>query len=85
MQTEHEICVRYEAEFAAIAAFDRRYYVIPSASVEERREYAARQARLEQMRSRLYLELAECREQGMRHFPRCRSFIRRSRRSTHPA
>jgi hypothetical protein len=86
METEREICKRYEAEFAAIAALDRRYYLTPSASLDERREYAARKAQLEKMRSRFYAELAMCREPGVSHFRRCRSFIRSSRRSgTHPA
>jgi len=86
METEHEICKRYEAKFAAIAALDRRYYLTPSASVDERREYAARKAQVEEMRSRFYAELAKCRERSMHHFRRCRSFIRRSGCSgTHPA
>lgn len=86
METEHEICKRYEAQFAEIAALDRRYYLMSSASVNERREYVARKAQLEEMRSQFYTELAMCRESGVRHFCRCRSFIRRSRRSgTDPA
>lgn len=78
METEDEICTRYEAALAAIAAHDLRYYLIPSASLEERREYAARKAQVEEMRSRFYAEITICRERGMRHFRRCRSFIRRS-------
>ena len=39
-------------------ARDRIYYVTSSASIEERREYAARQSHLEEMRSRFYAELA---------------------------
>lgn len=81
METEEQICKRYAAEFAAIAVLDRRYYLTPSASVNERREYAARQVRLEEMRSRFYTEIAICRERGVRHFRRCRSFIRGSRHS----
>jgi hypothetical protein len=85
METEHEICKRYEHEFAAIAALDRRYYLTPSASVDERREYAVRKTRIEEMRCQFYAELAKCREHGMCHFRHCRAFIRRSRHSTHPA
>ena len=85
METEHEICKRYEAEFATIAALDRHYYLTPSASVDERGEYAARKAQLEEMRLWFYAELATWRERGVRHFCRCSSFIRRSRRSRiHP-
>ncbi len=85
METEDQICKRYEAELAAIAALDRRYYLTPCASVEERRDYAARQARREEMRSRLYSELAACRVEQFaqaRKFRRCRSIIRRPRLST---
>jgi hypothetical protein len=86
METEHEICKRYEAEFAAIAALDRRYYLTPSASLDERRKYAAPKAQMEEMRLRFYAELAACRERGMRQFRRCRSLISKSRRSgTNPA
>ena len=80
METEHEICRRYEAEFAAISALDRLYYLTSSASIEERREYAARQAQLDEIRSRFYAELAKCREHRIRLFRRSRSSIRRSRR-----
>jgi hypothetical protein len=81
METEDDICKRYEAEFAAIAAVDRRYYLIPSVSVDERREYAARKDRLEELRSQFYAELAKCRERALRHVRPCRSFIRGFRRS----
>ena len=82
METEDQICNRYEADFAVIAALDRRYYLTPSASVAERRAYAARQLQLEEMRSRLYAELAACRQGGVGQFRRCRSFIRRFGPST---
>lgn len=68
METQDEICKRYEAEFAAIAALDRRYYGTPSASVAERRDYAARKVHLEELRARLYAELAICRKRGLRWF-----------------
>jgi len=68
METEDQICKRYEAEFAEIAARDRRYYLLPSASLAERRDYAARKVQLEQLRLRLYAELAVCRQPGVRWF-----------------
>lgn len=80
MEMEHEICARYEPELAAIAALDRSYYLNPSASVDERRDYAARQILLEEIRSRLYAELAACRQQG-HQLRRCRSVICRTRHS----
>lgn len=79
METEHEICKRYEAELAAIAALDRRYYLKASLSTAERRDYAARQDRLEMMRSQFYAELARLRDSGARESRRCRYFIFRSR------
>jgi methylphosphotriester-DNA--protein-cysteine methyltransferase len=79
METVDQIYKRYEAEFAAIAALDRRYYLVPSASVAERRDYAARQDQLEEARSRFYAELALCRQHGVRPFRRCRSMVHRSR------
>lgn len=57
MQTEHQICAQFEAELAAIAALDRRYYLNPSPTISERAAYAARQVQLESMRSRFYKEL----------------------------
>lgn len=81
METEYEICNRYEAEFATIAALDRLYYLTPSASAADRRDYAARQLRLEELRSRLYAELTalrQCRLQGLNH---CRCFVFRERHS----
>lgn len=75
METEHEICKRYEAEFAAIAALDRRYYRTHSASVAERRDYAARKVHLQELRARLYEELAICLQPGVRWFaPPSRQF-----------
>lgn len=38
MDTEDQICRRYEAAFAAIAALDRRYYLNRAASLTERRD-----------------------------------------------
>lgn len=81
METEDQICRRYEAAFAAIAALDRRYYQASSASLQDRRQYAERQAKIEELRSRFYAELAMCRERRVHPFRRCRSFTRRSRRS----
>lgn len=74
MQTEEEICSRYEVAFSSIAALDRRYYLNPSASISERRDYAARQELLVQLRYRFYTELRACREYAS--IRRCRSVIR---------
>lgn len=76
METEDEICTRYEAELAAIAALDRRYYLNRSAGVADRAAYAARQARLEHVRLRLYAELDALRSH--KQFRRCRTVIRQS-------
>jgi len=54
VETEEQICRRYEAALAAIAAVDRRYYVNPSPSLADRADYAARQTQLENTRSMLY-------------------------------
>ena len=62
METEDQMCRRYEAEFDAIAALDRRYYLNRVASFTKRRDYAARQVKLEEMRSKLYSELASVRQ-----------------------
>lgn len=75
METEDQICRRFEAELAAIAVLDRRYYLNPSPTLAERAEYAARQFQLENVRSRFYAELG-----ALREFRRCRLFARRLRR-----
>lgn len=82
MEAEDQICKRYEAAFAAIAALDRRYYLNPCASVVERRDYAVRQSQLQEIRSRFYAELAVCRNSTCGAFRRCRFLVRRDRRST---
>ena len=85
METEDQLSARYQAELAAIAALDRRYYLTPSASIEERRAYAARQSQLEEMRTRFYAEIAVYRQRKVVYFRRCRSFIHKSRSRLHPA
>jgi len=82
METEHQICEKFESEFAGIAALDRRYYLNPSTTVAERAAYAARQGQLESIRSRLYKELDALRL--YRQFRRCRSLIRQSHFYTQP-
>jgi hypothetical protein len=57
MESEDHICARCEAELAAIAALDHLYYLNPSATLADRREYAAREARLEETRGRFYADL----------------------------
>jgi hypothetical protein len=42
MESEHELCIRFEVELARIAALDRIYYLNPSPSLAERREFAQR-------------------------------------------
>lgn len=84
METEDQICRRYEAELAAIAALDRSYYSNPSPTVAERAHHAARQVQLENTRSRFYAELASFREYGLHQFRRCRFLIRKSRLQRRP-
>lgn len=80
METEHQLCQRYESELASIAALDHLYYKDPSPSLSERRGYAARQVQLEEIRSRFYAEFQICHQASLNAFQRrCRSFIRRSR------
>lgn len=81
MGTEDQICERYEAELAIIAALDRHYYLTSSATLAQRSDYAARQDQLEEIRRRFYAELKACRERyGFRQFRRCRSFMSRAAR-----
>jgi hypothetical protein len=80
METEDQICRRFEAELAAIAALDRRYYTDPSPTVAERADYAARQVQLESTRSRFYAELGSFRDSSSRQPRRCRFLARRLRR-----
>jgi transposase InsO family protein len=79
VETEDQICGRFEAELAAIAALDRRYYANASPSAAERADYAARQVQLESTRSRFYGELGSFREYSSRQLRRCR-FLARSPR-----
>jgi hypothetical protein len=78
MATEEQLFHRFEAELAAIARLDRRYYLNPSPTLDERRDYAQRQMRLEEARSRFYKELGALRHYGVSYFRRCRSIIRKS-------
>jgi hypothetical protein len=75
METEDQLCYRYEKQLAAIAALDRLYYLNPSPTLAERAEYAARQYQLENVRSRYYAEL-----RALREFRPCRLLVRRLRR-----
>jgi len=52
METEDQLSARYEAELAAIAALDRRYYSNSCPSCCERADYAARQDKLHALRAR---------------------------------
>ena len=79
METDNSILRRYELELAAIAALDHGYYLLPSACLEERRNYAARQLQLEEIRSRLYLDLANRRQRLGERCRRLRSLSEGSR------
>lgn len=84
METEDRILARFEAELATIAALDRLYYLNLCPSADDRREYAARQIKLEGTRFRFYAELAYIRR--CRQLRRCRSIIHRSQRDpVHPS
>ena len=80
VETEDQIFKRFEAELAAIAVLDRRYYSNLSATVAERAEYAARQVQLESLRCRFYAELGSVWEYRSRQFRRCRFLARRTGR-----
>jgi len=80
VETEDQICRRFEAELAAIAVLDRRYYSSLSPTVAERADYVARQAQIENTRSRFYAELGFVWEYSLRQFRRCRFLAARSRR-----
>jgi hypothetical protein len=69
MRTD-DLCARYEKELATIAALDRRFYLNPSPAPAERRAYAARKLRLEQVRFRFYLEFAASQLKDVRQFRR---------------
>lgn len=79
MEPEEQVCKRFEAELAAIAALDRLYYLNPRLTLAERSDYAARQVQLEEMRSRFYAEFRISQEASVSSFHRhCRSIIRRT-------
>jgi len=85
METEDQICRRYEGELAAIAALDRRYYLKLAPTTADRRDYAERQLCLQEIRSRFYADLTACRLDHflrVRRFRRCRSLVRKPRFST---
>jgi hypothetical protein len=67
VNSEFEICERYGAELASIAALDRCYYVTPCPTRLERAMYARRQVQLAEARVRFYAELAACRLQHLLH------------------
>ena len=81
MSVEDQIWQIYETYLGAIAALDRRYYLNPSPTLADRAAYAARQTELENVRARLYAELARSRNRRIVRLGRCRSIIRRPARS----
>jgi hypothetical protein len=58
MDTQAEICTRYESELAAIAALDRAYYLNGAAT---RADYSMRKDQLERVRARFCAELTTLR------------------------
>lgn len=80
METEDQLCKRYEIELAAFAALDRRYYLSSCPTLADRTAYATRQEQLEQKRYQFYAELKEIRE--LMRLRRCRSVVRQS--ALHP-
>ena len=77
METEYEICKRYAAQLAAIAALDRSYYLNPCANRTDRSDYAARQNYLQEMRFQFYADLASLQHNGFVPHRHCRSLIRK--------
>jgi len=69
--TEIEICTRYEAELAAIAALDRAYYLNATPTAADHADYCRRQDHLEQVRAQVYAELSAVRHAEI---PKPRSF-----------
>ncbi len=61
MECESEICRRYAAELAEIAALDRGYYLNEMPTPADRAGYVRRQAQLERVRLRFYGELSMAR------------------------
>jgi hypothetical protein len=57
METEDQLCRRYEVELVAFAALDRRYYLSSCPTLADRDAYATRQERLEPKRYQFYAEL----------------------------
>jgi signal transduction histidine kinase len=58
MDTQNEICRRYEAAMAAIASADRAYYLKEKPTPADRRAYAERKTQLQDLRTELYAELS---------------------------
>ena len=58
METEAQICRRYALKLARIAALDQSYYLNPCTSRTDRRNYAARQEYLEELRFQFYASFA---------------------------
>jgi hypothetical protein len=57
MDTETDICRRFESQLAVIAALDHAYYTNPAPTAKDQTDYFAREQRLEQIRFRFYAEL----------------------------
>ena len=57
MDTNTDICRRFESQLAVIFAMDHSYYINPDPTAKDRSDYFAREQRLEQIRLRFYAEL----------------------------
>lgn len=57
MDTETDICRRFESQLAVIFALDHAYYIKPAPNIKDRSDYFAREQRLEQIRLRFHAEL----------------------------
>ena len=57
MDTNTDICRRFESQLAVIFAMDHAYYNNPAPTAKDRIDYFAREQRLEQIRLRFYAEL----------------------------
>ena len=57
MDTNTDICRRFESQLAVIFAMDHAYYINPAPTAKDRIDYFARQQRLQQIRRLFYAEL----------------------------
>jgi len=65
MDTERDICRRFEVQLAEIDALDHAYYTNPDPTLKDRRDYYAREQLREQTLLRFYAELDALRSQNL--------------------